>query len=46
MIAGLVIVPVVSMFFPKPDKALVDDTFSCYDEKVLVPKSRALGDQK
>ena len=46
MIAGLIIVPVVSLFTPKPDKALVEDAFSCYEEKVLVPKSRALGDQK
>ena len=46
MIAGLILVPVVSLFTPKPDKALVDDAFSCYEEKVLVPKSRALGDHK
>jgi len=46
MIAGLIIVPVVSLFTAKPDKALVEDAFSCYDEKVLVSKSRALGDHK
>ena len=46
MIAGLVLVPVVSMITPKPDKARVDDAFSCYEEQVLVPKSRALGDHK
>ena len=46
MIAGLVIVPVVSLFTAKPDKALVEDAFSCYEEKVLVSKSRALGDHK
>ena len=46
MIAGLVLVPVVSLVTPKPDKALVEDAFSCYEEKVLVPKSRALGDHK
>ncbi len=46
MIAGLVVVPVVSLFTPKPDKALVDDAFACYEEKVLVPKSRALGESK
>jgi SSS family solute:Na+ symporter len=44
MIAGLVIVPVVSLFTPKPDSRLVEDSFSCYDEKVLVPQSSALGD--
>ncbi len=44
MIAGLVIVPVVSLFTPRPGKALVDDAFSCYEEKVTVRKSQALGD--
>ena len=44
MIAGLVIVPVVSLFTAKPKKALVDDAFSCYEEKVTVRKSQALGD--
>ena len=44
MIAGLVIVPVVSLLTPKPKKELVDDAFSCYEEKVTVRKSQALGD--
>ncbi|MCI9155993.1 MAG: sodium:solute symporter family protein [Lawsonibacter sp.] len=44
MIAGLVIVPVVSLFTAKPKKELVDDAFSCYEEKVTVRKSQALGD--
>jgi len=43
MIAGLVIVPVVSLFTAKPDAKLVEDAFSCYNEKVLVNKSQALG---
>ena len=46
MIAGLIIVPVVSLFTKKPDKALVDNAFSCYEEKVLVTQKRALGDKK
>ena len=45
MVAGLIIVPVVSRFTAKPDQALVDDAFSCYEEKVTVSKSRALGDK-
>ena len=45
MIAGLVIVPLVSLVTPKPDKAMVDEIFSCYEEQVLVPKSRALGEK-
>ena len=42
MIAGLVIVPVVSAFTKKPDAAIVEDAFACYSEKVLVPRRRAL----
>ena len=45
MIAGLIIVPVVSLFTKAPDRALVDDAFSCYDQKVLVKQSEALGDE-
>ena len=44
MIAGLIIVPVVSLFTPKPDRKTVDDAFACYDEKVLVRQSSALSD--
>jgi len=44
MLAGLVIVPVVSAFTAAPDKALVEDIFSCYDAKVTVRQSEALGD--
>ena len=43
MIAGLVIVPVVSLITAKPEKQLVDNAFSCYEEKVTVRKSQALG---
>ena len=45
MIAGLIIVPVVSLITAKPEKKLVDDAFSCYEETVTVRKSRALSDQ-
>lgn len=44
MLAGLVIVPLVSLVTPKPDQALVDSAFSCYDEKVLVRQRQALGE--
>ena len=44
MIAGLIIVPVVSLFTPKPDRTLVDNAFSCYERKVTVRQSAALGD--
>ena len=45
MIAGLIIVPVVSLVTPKPDRKLVDDAFACYEEKVLVAQREALADE-
>ena len=44
MLAGLVIVPVVSLFTAKPDQKLVDDAFASYDVKVNVSQKRALTD--
>ena len=44
MVAGLVIVPVVSAFTRKPDRDLVEEAFSCYHHKVLVDQSPALGE--
>ena len=44
MLAGLIIVPVVSLITRAPDKKLVDDAFSSYDKKVVVRQSEALGD--
>ena len=43
MLAGLVIVPVVSLITPKPNKALVDETFACYDKTNVVAQKTALG---
>ena len=45
MIAGLIIVPIVSAFTKKPDTDLVEDAFSCYNKKVLVAQREALGDE-
>lgn len=42
MIAGLVIVPVVSLLSKAPEKKLVDDIFSCYDRKVVVKAKDAI----
>ena len=42
MIAGLVVVPVVSVLTPKPDAGKVDHIFECYDEKVTITKKRSL----
>ncbi|MBQ6734723.1 MAG: sodium:solute symporter family protein [Lachnospiraceae bacterium] len=44
MIAGLVLVPLVSLVTKKPEKTLVEDAFSCYERKVLVPQRDALGE--
>ena len=44
MLAGLVIVPVVSLITPKQDKAEVDEIFSCYDETRVVKSKTSLGD--
>jgi SSS family solute:Na+ symporter len=44
MIAGLIIVPVVSLITPKMDKAYVDQVFSCYDRQVTVNVTDSIGD--
>ena len=36
MLAGLVIVPVVSLITKAPEKEYVDGVFSCYERKVTV----------
>ena len=46
MLAGLVIVPVVSLVTPKPKKEIVDFAFSVYDRKVTVSVTEALGDEE
>ncbi len=45
MIAGLVLVPLISLVTPKPNKKVVDDAFACYEEKVLVSQKEALADE-
>ena len=44
MLAGLIIVPVVSLITPKEDKERVDEIFACYDKKIEVKQTTALGD--
>lgn len=44
MIAGLIIVPVVSLFTARPDRMLVESAFSCYDRRVTVRQKEALSD--
>ena len=43
MLAGLVIVPVVSLISPKQDEKAVDEIFSCYEKTTQVRKSQSLG---
>ena len=43
MLAGLIIVPLVSAITPKPEKKLVDNAFSCYDKETKVTMITALG---
>ncbi len=44
MVAGLILVPLVSLFTKKPDKAKVDEMFSCYERTVMVHATTALGE--
>ena len=45
MIAGLIIVPVVSLVTPKLPQQHLDEVFSCYDRQVLVTVKDSIGDQ-
>jgi len=42
MVAGLIIVPVVSLITPKMDKKKVEECFICLDEKVIVSKRKSI----
>ena len=42
MIAGLIVVPIVSLITPKLKKEMVDKTFECYDEKVEVTEKTSV----
>ena len=44
MLAGLVIVPIVSLVTKPPKKEHVDSVFSCYDKKVVVSVKDAIGE--
>ena len=46
MIAGLIVVPIVSALTQKPSKEFVDDLFTCYDQRVTVRKSTSLEDNE
>ena len=42
MVAGLIVVPVVSLITPKMKKDKIDEIFACYDETVTVHKRRSI----
>lgn len=43
MIAGLIIVPIISLITPKPDETMVNQMFECYNKTVEVPETENLG---
>lgn len=45
MLAGMIIVPVVSLFTPKTDAKLVEFAFASYDKKVVVSVRDSLGEE-
>lgn len=42
MIAGLIIVPIVSLLTPKMNQDIVEEIFECYEETVVIKKKIAL----
>ncbi len=46
MIAGMVIVPIVSLVSPKMDKEHIDEVFNCYNEKHMVELRYALPEEE
>ena len=44
MIAGLIVVPIISLITPKPDQAKVDEMFTIYEHRVSVKETENLGD--
>ena len=45
MVAGLIIVPVVSLITKAPDTKELEDIFSCYEKTVTVTVKDSIGDQ-
>ena len=46
MIVGLIIVPIVSLITPAPEKGIVDNAFAGYDAQVVVSAKESLGKGK
>lgn len=45
MVAGMIIVPVVSLLTPKPSGEQIDRIFACYDETVVIKKKHSLEEE-
>jgi SSS family solute:Na+ symporter len=45
MIAGLIIVPIVSLITPKPDQKKMDELFECYNKTVVVHSTTSLEEE-
>ena len=43
MLAGLVIVPVVSLFTRAPEQGHIDDIFACYERTITVTVKDSIG---
>lgn len=43
MVAGLILVPIISLFTPAPNKEMVEDAFACYNKETVVAQKTALG---
>lgn len=46
MIAGLIVVPVVSLVTPKMERKRLDQLFECYEEKITISKKHSLEARK
>lgn len=44
MLAGLIIVPLISLITKKPDSKLIEETFDCYKKPTQVEQATALGE--
>ena len=46
MIAGMVIVPLVSLISKAPSKERIEEIFSCYDKKIVVSAKESIGSEE
>ncbi len=45
MVAGMILVPIVSLLTPAPEKEHIEKIFACYDETVVIRKKHSLEEQ-